>query len=105
LFPPALALFQGAFARNKVEGFAFIKGTGILAMVPALMILDAFQGGMQYVLGIFPNFWAIKGTLLQLLPNSDSANLSTATYFLIGVAYNLFILFAAYRLFLRKAQY
>lgn len=41
LFVSALSLFQSAFAQNKVEGFAFIKGTGIIALVPALLILDS----------------------------------------------------------------
>lgn len=45
-----------------------MKGTGIVALVPALMILETFQGGLQYVLGIFPNFWAVKGMLLELMP-------------------------------------
>jgi len=105
IFTPALALLQGAYARNKVEGFALIKGTGILALVPALMILEAFQGGMQYVLGIFPNFWAIRGMLLKLMPIENKADLSFPIYLLIGGAYNVVLLIAAHRLFYKKAQY
>ena len=105
LFTPALGLLQSAFAKNKVEGFAYIKGTGILALVPALMILEAFQGKLQYLLGIFPNFWAIRGLILELMPAENSANLSYFLYLLIGGAYNLVLLIAAYRFFLKKAQY
>jgi fluoroquinolone transport system permease protein len=105
IFTPAMGLLQGAFARNKVEGFAFIKGTGILVMIPALMVLDAFQGGLQYVLGIFPNFWAIKGMLLKFMPIENSANLSYPIYLLIGGAFNIILLAAAYRLFIKKTQY
>ncbi|NLX70961.1 MAG: hypothetical protein GX024_08760 [Clostridiales bacterium] len=105
LFTPALGLLQGAFAKNKVEGFAFIKGTGILALVPALMILETFQGGFQYILGIFPNFWAIKGMILKFMPVENSANLSYPLYLLIGGIYNMIILIAAYRFFLKKARY
>lgn len=105
LFTPALGMLQSAFARNKVEGFAYMKGTGILALVPALMILEAFQGNLQYLLGIFPNFWAIRGILLKLMPAENSANLTYPLYLLIGGVYNLVILIAAYRLFLKKAQY
>jgi fluoroquinolone transport system permease protein len=105
IITPALGLLQGAFAKNKVEGFAFIKGTGILALIPALMILEAFQEGMQYVLGIFPNFWAIRGMLLELMPMENGANLSYPLYLLIGGVYNLILLIVAYRLFLKKAQY
>jgi len=105
LFAPVLGLMQGAFARNKVEGFAFIKGSGMLALVPALMILETFQGGLQYILGIFPNFWAIRGIFLTFMPTDSGANLSCPVYLLIGGVYNVILLIAAYRFFLKKAQY
>lgn len=107
LIAPTLGLLQGAFARNKVEGFAIIKGTGMLALVPALMVLEAFQGSMQYVLGISPNFWAIRGMLLKLMPVpvESGADLSFPVYLIIGAAYNVILLVAAYRFFLKKAQY
>lgn len=105
IFAPALALFQAAFARNKIEGFAYIKGTGMLAMIPALLILETFQGGLQYLLGIFPNFWAVKGLMLELLPVSNNANLNYPSYLIIGAVYNILILILAYRHFLKKVQY
>lgn len=104
LFAPALALFQSAFAKNKVEGFAFIKGTGIIALVPVLMVFTTFEGGLQYILGIFPNFWAIKGLMLELMPYNSPANLSYMLYLIVGTIYNLMIAAAAYRLFLRKIK-
>lgn len=104
LFAPALSLFEGSLARNKVEGFAMVKGMGILAMVPMLMLLNAFSGGLQYVLGVFPNFWSIKGIMLQLYP-MGSANLSFALYMAIAAAYNLLIVIVCYKLFLKKVQY
>ncbi len=105
LFTLVLGLMQGAFAKNKVEGFALIKGTGMLALIPALMVLETFQGNLQYVLGIFPNFWAIRGMLVQLMPVDFGANLSYPSYLLVGAVYNVFLLAAAYRFFLKKAQY
>lgn len=105
LFTLVLGLWQGALAKNKVEGFALIKGSGMLALLPALMVLEAFQGKLQYVLGVFPNFWAIRGMLVQLMPVGAEADLSYALYLLIGTAYNLLLLAAAYKMFLRRAQY
>lgn len=105
LFVPTLALLQSAFAKNKVEGFAFIKGTGIIALIPAIMILEAFHGRLQYLLGIFPNFWAIKGIMLELFPIQSSANLSYPLYLLIGTAYNILLMITAYRMFLKKVSY
>ena len=105
LFVISLALLQSAFARNKIEGFAFIKGTGLVALIPALLILETFQGGLQYLLGVFPNFWAIKGLMLELFPINSNANLNYPLYIIIGAIYNIVLLVASYRFFLKKVQY
>lgn len=105
LFAPALALFLGAFAKNKVEGFAFIKGSGMAAMAPFLMILDTFRDGLQYALGIFPNFWSIKGLMQELSPVKSTANLSYPMYLAIGAVYSIAVSLVCCRLFLKKAQY
>lgn len=105
LTAPALALLLGGLARNKVEGFAWIKGTGLLALLPMLLLLPAFSGAKQYILGVFPNFWAAKGLVTQLLADRDPANLGYGLYMLIGAAYSLLVLAAAFRLFLKKQQY
>ena len=105
LFAPALSLTQAAFAKNKVEGFAWIKGAGIVALAPILLLMPAFSGGLQYALGIFPNFWAAKGLLQVLYPLHSPANLSYGLYVAIGTAYNLLILIASFRFFVKKQQY
>lgn len=105
LFVPALALFQSAFAKNKVEGFAYTKGTGMVMFIPVLMVLDAMQGGLQYLLGIFPNFWAVKGMLNAFSPVSHSADLSFPLYMAIGAAFNLLIIGVMCRMFIKKVQY
>lgn len=105
LTAPLLALLLGGLAKNKVEGFAYIKGSGLLALVPLLLLLPAFSGAKQYILGVFPNFWAAKGLVAQLLQDGDPANLSYILYMLIGAAYSLLMLAAAFRLFLKKQQY
>ena len=64
---------QAAFAKNKVEAFAFVKGTGILGR-SCPHGTGGFPGDMQYVLGVFPNPWAVKG-MLQLMPVGHTANL------------------------------
>jgi len=102
---PAFTLFQSAFAKNKVEGFAYVKGSGIIAVIPVLLILDVFQGGLQYVLGIIPSFWSLKGIMLLFFPIENSSNLSFPLYLLIGAVYGAAIIYAAYRAFLKKIQY
>jgi len=105
LFVSALALFQGTFAKNKVEGFAFIKATGIIALVPILLALESFRDKLQYALGVLPNFWAIKGIMLELFPIQSDANLSFPLYLAIGAGYSLLLLLGMYRIFLERTEY
>lgn len=105
LFAPTLALLQASLAKNKVEGFALMKGTGIVALLPMLIILDSFKGGLQYVLGIFPNFWSAKAMFNALIQTRSSSDLDFIWYMVIGAAYSLVILVVSYRLFLKKIQF
>ncbi len=102
---PMLALFIGALAKNKVEGFAWVKGTGILAFIPLLALLPAFSGARQYFLGVFPNFWAAKGLAVRLLNENNPANLGYWGYMGVGMLYGLPVIFAAFRLFLKRKEY
>lgn len=105
LLSPVLGLLLGGVARNKVEGFAWIKGTGLLALIPMLLVLPAFQGSRQYILGVFPNFWATKGLTAVLMKDIDPANLDFGLYMFISALYSLLLLVLAFRVFLRKQQY
>ncbi|MHB8964064.1 MAG: ABC transporter permease [Saccharofermentanales bacterium] len=105
LFAPTLALLQASLAKNKVEGFALVKGSGIVALLPMLIILESFKGGLQYLLGIFPNFWSTKAMFNVLMQTNSSSDLDFIWYMVIGAIYSLVILAVSYKLFLRKIQY
>ena len=100
-----LALLLGALAKNKVEGFAWIKGFGMLAFIPLLLLLPAFSGAKQYFLGVFPNFWASKALAVRLLAEADPANLPFALYLIIGALFSALAIAGAWRLFFKKVQY
>lgn len=102
---PMLALLLGGVAKNKVEGFAWIKGSGLMAMIPLLLLLPAFDGARQYFLCVFPNFWTSKALVVQLLNDKDPANLSFALYLLVGALYSVLAIAGSRRLFLKKQQY
>lgn len=105
LTAPALALLLGAMSKNKVEGFAWIKGSGILAFIPLLLLLPAFSGAKQYILSILPNFWASKALAIQLMAENNPDNLSAALYLLIGAGYSMLAIVFAWRLFIKKQQF
>lgn len=105
IFAPALALFQATYAKNKVEGFAIMKISSMAALIPIIMIFETFKNGLQYILGIFPNFWSIKALMNEFYPTNSEVNLPYYAYLLIGAAFSLFVLAICYKNFKRKVQY
>jgi fluoroquinolone transport system permease protein len=103
LMVPFVALILAAFAKNKIEGFAFVKGGGILLMIPVLAIINAFQGRLQYVLGIAPNFWPVKAMLNAALQSQNAADLNYYAYMGIGAVYSVLIGIGSLRFFLKKS--
>ncbi|MDD3122272.1 MAG: hypothetical protein PHC62_02020 [Candidatus Izemoplasmatales bacterium] len=104
LVVPMIALVIGAIAKNKVEGFAFMKSSGIIIMIPLLALLNTFQDWKQYLLGIVPNFWAVKALLNLVLDSQDSSNLSFNMYMVIGGIITLIIGYISFRFFVRKSN-
>ena len=52
---PMLSIFLAAFASNKVQGFAIMKGGGILFLLP---FIAYFVGDpWQWLFGLFPTYW------------------------------------------------
>jgi len=58
LVAPLYALFLGAFARNKVQGFALAKALGILGVPPVIAYF--VESPWQLIFGIDPLYWPAK---------------------------------------------
>lgn len=102
LLVPTVALIISSFSKNKIEGFAFIKGGAIVIMIPVLSLLSTFSDTKQYILGIVPNFWAVKGLLNSALASQESSNLNYYIYLLFGVIYSLLISIISYKIFTKR---
>ena len=77
---PLYALFVGAFAANKVQGFALLKGVGVLAWPPVLAWF--VTSDWQLAFGLDPLYWPLK--LFWML---EAGEPRVWLYFLIGLAY------------------
>jgi len=104
LFVPAVALVLGSFAKNKIEGFAFLKAGAIVIFLPVLAHLDVFKNQNQYILGVLPNFWTVKGMINAATSAEGAYDLPFYGYMLIGIAYYAAISGLTFRLFFRKNQ-
>lgn len=103
LLVPSIGALTAAISRNKIEGFAFMKSGGLLFMIPALVLLNAFSGWKQYLLGFAPNFWPLKGLLNLALGSQDASDLPYWAYLVIGAGYMVFLGGIAIRFFIKKA--
>ncbi len=104
LIVPTVALLIASVAKNKVEGFAFMKSGGLLVMIPMLALLNAFKDGKQYILGLAPNFWVIKPLLNQVLVSNETSDLPYWVYMVIGAAYMIVLGSITLKLFLKRAH-
>lgn len=55
---PLIALYIGAFARNKIEGLAQIKVINILVLIPAVIYFIPYK--ITFVSAIIPTFWSFR---------------------------------------------
>ena len=89
MFAPVVTLFLIAFAKNKLEGFALMKGVGIVLLGPIASFFIA--GTAQYLLGFLPTYWSLRSFVAAL------AGEPYAGYFAVGVIYNLLLTALLYR--------
>ncbi len=104
LITPTAGALMAALAKNKIEGFALMKSGGIVFMVPLLILLDAFGDWKQFILGISPNFWAVKGFYNLALHTQGPNDLTFGWYLVIGTVYMIIIASFALNFFIRRVN-
>ena len=77
---PLFALFAAAFASNKVQGFALLKGVGVLTWPP--VIAWFVSSPWQAAFGLDPLYWPLK--VFWMLEAGEPL---VWLYFLAGLAY------------------
>jgi fluoroquinolone transport system permease protein len=94
LLAPNFALALAAFARNKVEGLALMKGLSVFMFGP---LAAYFIGsGWQLLLGVFPTYWAARAFWVA----GEGGDFWP--YVLVGLAYNLLLLVLLLRRFRKR---
>lgn len=92
---PMFALILASLARNKVEGLALMKASGVLMLGPFAAWFTPLP--WQWLLGIFPTFWPVKAYWLLMAGQNFWPTL------LIGVLYHGLLLYGLVALFQRRA--
>jgi fluoroquinolone transport system permease protein len=85
------ALFLGAFASNKVQGFALAKAVGVV-MIPCILAYFV-TGPWQTAFGLVPHYWALKVFWLF----DEGAIGAALAHALVGVAWQAVLLLVLVR--------
>lgn len=102
---PFLALVVNSFASNKVEGFVIMKGTGITLILPAVAFW--LTDWKEFFLIIAPGFWPARMIQMEIMPSDIfpiEYNLPILVYFILGVAYNLFLSTLLFKIYTKKSN-
>ena len=96
---PILSLLVNAFSSNKVEGFVFMKMSGLILMLP----IAAFfvEGPIEFIMAPIPGFWTARMVGMHLSFAPDGM-LSFLLYFIFGVLVNLLLLTLLFRFFQKR---
>ena len=98
---PIIALFINSFATNKVEGFVFMKLSGMLLMIPVASLF--LTNWTEIFLGIIPGFWTARLVSMHLIPG-DYLLGSTIVYFLIGIVIHLLVAGIFFKLYQKRVH-
>jgi fluoroquinolone transport system permease protein len=96
---PSVVLIVNSFSDNKVEGFVIMKLSGMVILFPLMGFF--VTGGMQYLLGVAPGYWAGRIVELELVPSEEG---SAFLVFLAGVAYNLLATWLLMKLYAKRSN-
>ena len=98
---PGVALIVNSFANNKVSGFAIMKMSGLILMVP---VIAFFVQSWQEVFLIFaPGFWSARLIQMELITALET-NFSVMVYFVFGVIYNILFTYLFMKLFSKRSN-
>jgi fluoroquinolone transport system permease protein len=79
-FAPVFALFVGSFAANKVQGFALMKASNLVLIVP--LVAYFMPSRWELALGVVPTYWPAKAYWLLL-----SGDAAAWLYLAVGIVY------------------
>ncbi len=98
---PLSGLLINALAKNKIEGFAVMKGTGIILIFPILALF--FIDRTELLFSPAPGFWPAKA-ISSVIRGEGTLYLDYQQYYFIGLFYAFALNALMYRLFMQKTQ-
>jgi len=101
LATPMSGLMINALAQNKIEGFAVMKGTGIIIVFPVVALF--FMDKKELFFSFAPGFWPAKA-ISVLIRGEGILPMTYNQYFFIGLIYVLLLNLIVYKIFLERTK-
>jgi fluoroquinolone transport system permease protein len=101
LAAPMTGLFINALANNKIEGFAVMKGAGMIIIFPIVSLF--FLDKKELFFSFAPGFWPAKA-ISSLIRGEEILLLTYHQYYIIGLAYIILLNLLIYKIFLLKVK-
>jgi len=98
---PGLVLIVNSFSENKVEGFVYMKMSGLILILPVVAFF--YTAWQEVFLVIAPGFWSARMIQIELLPTMDT-NFTFLVYFFAGVIYNLLFVYFFMMIYAKKSN-
>lgn len=98
---PMTGLLINSLAGNKIEGFAIMKGTGVIVLFPLASLI--FTDAKEFIFSFAPGFWSAK-CISSIVRGPGILQLSYGQYYFIGLVYIILLNFVSYMLFIRKTR-
>jgi len=102
LSAPMTGFLINALSKNKIEGFAVMKGLGMVVVVPVVAVY--FTDATELFFSVIPGFWPAK-VISSAVRTDEMMYLNYRLYFSIGLIYALILNLLVYRFFLRRAEF
>jgi fluoroquinolone transport system permease protein len=98
---PGVVLIVNAFSENKVEGFVYMKMTGLILILPVVAFF--YTAWQEVFLVIAPGFWSARMIQMELLPMMET-NFTFIVYTIFGVIYNLLFVYVFMKIYAKKSN-
>ncbi|SES70557.1 ABC transporter permease [Anaerobranca gottschalkii] len=99
LAAPMTTFFINAFANNKIEGFAVMKGFGMIIIIPVVSLI--FTDIKEFIFAFAPGFWTAKA-LSVAIRGEGILQLSFNGYYFGGLVYVSSLILLSHKLFMKK---
>jgi len=96
---PIIAVLINCFATNKVEGFVYMKLSGIILMVPIASLF--LTNWTELLLGFIPGFWSARIISMELLPLDYFLGYDLI-YFLLGLMIHGLTFMLLFKLYMKR---